>query len=55
MDFNRPGRLQGPTVISNLFTDPYDSNFAQGRNSPVNEVTDYLTKVKGKPHLQVWG
>ena len=46
--FNRPGRLEGPTVISNLFTDPYDPNFAQGRTSPVNEITDYLTKVNGK-------
>jgi hypothetical protein len=47
VEFNRPGRLPGPTVISNLFTDPYSSGFAQGRNSPVNEVTDYLTKVRG--------
>ncbi|MBZ5727530.1 MAG: TonB-dependent receptor [Acidobacteriia bacterium] len=52
VDFNRPGRLQGPTVISNLFTDPYASGFAQGRNSPVNEVTDYLTKVKGSHTLK---
>ena len=51
-DFNRPARLQGPTVISNLFTDPYSSAFAQGRNSPVNEVTDYLTKVNGKHTLK---
>ncbi|MBZ5621923.1 MAG: TonB-dependent receptor, partial [Acidobacteriia bacterium] len=47
VDFNRPGRLQGPTVLSNLFTNPYNAAFAQGRNSPVNEVTDYLTKVRG--------
>ena len=52
VDFNRPARLQGPTVISNLFTDPYSSAFAQGRNSPVNEVTDYLTKVNGKHTLK---
>jgi hypothetical protein len=50
--FNRPGRLPGPTVISNLFTDPYTAAFAQGRNSPVNEVTDYLTKVNGKHTLK---
>jgi len=49
LDFNRPGRLAGPTVITNLLNpDPYNSAFAQGRNSPVNEVTDYLTKVNGK-------
>ena len=52
VDFNRPGRLQGPSITSNLFTDPYDPNFAQGRNSPVNEVTDYLTKVNGKHTLK---
>ncbi len=44
--FARPGRLQGPSIISNLFTDPYDAAFDQGRNSPVTEVTDYLTKVR---------
>ena len=51
-EFNRPGRLQGPTIISNLFTDPYDARFAQGRTSPVNEVTDYLTRVSGKHTLK---
>ena len=44
--FERPGRLQGPTVISNLFNpDPYLSNFPQGRNSPVTEISDNLTKI----------
>ncbi len=46
-DFNRPGRLAGATVITNYFTDPHLPNFAQGRNSPVWEVTDNLTKLKG--------
>lgn len=55
VDFNRPGRLQGPTIISNLFTDPYSASFAQGRNSPVNEITDYLTKVKGSHTLKFGG
>jgi Carboxypeptidase regulatory-like domain len=55
VDFNRPGRLQGPTVLSNLFTNPYNDAFAQGRNSPVNEVTDYLTKVNGKHTLKFGG
>ena len=45
--FGRPGRLEGPSVITNLITDPYDPNFAQGRNSPVTEITDYLTKIRG--------
>jgi hypothetical protein len=47
VQFARPGRLQGPTVISNLYTDPYDPNFPQGRNSPVWEFTDNVTKVHG--------
>jgi hypothetical protein len=55
VDFNRPGRLEGPTIISNLFTDPYNSAFAQGRNSPVNEITDYLTKVHGAHTLKFGG
>jgi hypothetical protein len=45
--FFRPGRLDGPTIISNSYTDPYNSAFAQGRNSPVDEFTDNLSKVKG--------
>ncbi|MBI5085084.1 MAG: TonB-dependent receptor [Acidobacteria bacterium] len=47
VDFWRPGRLQGPTIITNYFTDPYSSAFPQGRNSPVWEFTDNLTKIKG--------
>src|SRR6185369_8295983 len=34
-DFYRPARLAGPTIISNLFTDPIYSAYAQGRHSPV--------------------
>jgi len=44
--FARPARLQGPTIITNLVTDPYLPNFDQGRNSPVTEITDYITKIK---------
>jgi hypothetical protein len=46
VDFWRPGRLKGPTIISNLFTDPYSSAFPQGRNSPVNDVTENITKIR---------
>ncbi len=53
VDFWRPGRLQGPTVITNYFTDPYNSAFAQGRNSPVYEFTDNLTKMKGKHTIKM--
>ncbi len=44
-DFLRPNRLKGPTYITNLFTDINYSPFSQGRNSPVNDFTDNLTKV----------
>jgi hypothetical protein len=47
VQFARPGRLQGPTIITNLITDPNLPNFPQGRNSPVTEITDYVTKLKG--------
>ncbi|HEY3441443.1 MAG TPA: TonB-dependent receptor [Paludibaculum sp.] len=55
VDFARPGRLKGPTIISNLFTDPYLSNFGQGRNSPVNEVTDNFTNVRGSHTFKFGG
>ncbi|MCU1311066.1 MAG: hypothetical protein JWO20_2191 [Candidatus Angelobacter sp.] len=45
VSFLRPGRLPGPTIITNLVTDPFNSAFAQGRNSPVNDLTDNVTKV----------
>lgn len=53
--FLRPGRLQGPTLISNDYTDPYNAGFAQGRNSPVNQFTDNLTHVKGKHTVKAGG
>jgi hypothetical protein len=46
VDFWRPARLKGPTILSNLFTNPYSAGFAQGRNSPVNDLTDNITKVR---------
>ncbi len=48
VQFNRPGRLLGPTLISNDYTDPNYSGFPQGRNSPVNQFSDNVTKVLGK-------
>jgi hypothetical protein len=45
--FVRPGRLKGPTIITNLFNpDPFNSAFPQGRNSPVNDLTDNITKIR---------
>lgn len=47
VDFLRPNRPDGPAISLNSFSNiPYTS-FAQGRNSPVNEFNDTLTKVKG--------
>lgn len=47
VDFLRPARLKGATIISNLFDDPINSAFPQGRNSPVNEFTDNVNWIKG--------
>ncbi len=44
--FFRP-RVAGPMILSNDYTDPLQTGFSQGRNSPVNEWTDNLTKIKG--------
>ena len=46
--FNRPYRIAGPQLIPNLYTNPILAAFAQGRNSPVNDISDNLTKVVGR-------
>jgi hypothetical protein len=53
--FNRPARVKGPTLISNDYTDPLLANFAQARNSPVNQFSDNLTKVIHKHTLKFGG
>jgi hypothetical protein len=50
--FARPGRPAGPAYISNDYTDPINSAFAQGRNSPVTEFTDNFTHILGKHTLK---
>ncbi len=46
--FNRPARPAGPCLITNLANpDVVNCAFTQGRNSPVNDFTDSLTKVHG--------
>ncbi len=48
VDFLRPGRQPGLMWISNLFNpDIFNPAFTQGRNSPVNDITDNLTWVRG--------
>ena len=53
-NFLRPQRLQGPTYITNLVTDPISSAYAQGRNSPVYDIIDNMTWTKGN-HIFKWG
>jgi len=59
VDFLRPNRPQGPTVVWNgsalALTDYYFTGFAQGRNSPVNDLTDNLTKIWGKHTFKLGG
>ncbi|MBL8213765.1 MAG: carboxypeptidase regulatory-like domain-containing protein [Bryobacterales bacterium] len=48
VDFVRPDRTKGPAMITNSWEDPIRTAFAQGRNSPVIDLTENLTKVAGK-------
>lgn len=54
VDFVRP-REPRALIVSNLFTDPLTTAFAQGRNSPVNEYTDNLSIIRGKHTFKVGG
>jgi hypothetical protein len=53
VDFNRPEREARPQLSFNSFTTPIFTAFAQGRNSPVNEFTDNITKVLGNHTIKV--
>jgi hypothetical protein len=55
VDFNRPERIAGPMVSFNTWTTPILTAFPQGRNSPVNEYTDNLTKIRGNHTIKVGG
>ncbi|MBS1876310.1 MAG: carboxypeptidase regulatory-like domain-containing protein [Acidobacteria bacterium] len=46
--FLRPGRPTGTAVYLNLPYNPDFNGFGQGRSSPVNDVTENLTWLKGK-------
>jgi hypothetical protein len=50
--FNRPARVAGTMYSFNQWTMPIYNGFAQGRNSPVNEYTDNLTKIHGNHTLK---
>ena len=43
--FYRDNRPNGPAYATNLFTDVQFNGFAQGRVSPVEDITDSITKV----------
>lgn len=55
VDFNRPEREDGPQPTFNSFTTPILTAFGQGRNSPVNEYTDNMTKVYGTHTIKFGG
>lgn len=52
VDFIRPYRDGGIAVVSNLYTDPINNGLGQGRNSPVFDMTDNLTVLRGKHTLK---
>ena len=52
VDFIRPYREGGIAVISNLYTDPINNGLGQGRNSPVFDMTDNMTMLRGKHTLK---
>jgi hypothetical protein len=55
VDFNRPERVDGPMYTFNTWTSPLYTGFGQGRNSPVNEYTDNLTKIHGSHTFKFGG
>lgn len=52
-DFLRPGRPNGPALQTNSFTDIPFTGFSQGRNSPVIDFVDNVTKVLGDHTIKV--
>ncbi len=48
VDFIRPYREGGIAVLSNLYSDPINNALGQGRNSPVLDMTDNISFLKGK-------
>ena len=55
VDFLRPERQAGPMVSFNTWTTPILTNFGQGRNSPVNEYTDNVTRIHGSHTFKFGG
>jgi hypothetical protein len=55
VEFVRPEREAGPMVSFNTWTTPILTAFPQGRNSPVNEYTDNITKIHGNHTFKFGG
>ena len=55
VQFVRPEREPGPMASFNTWTTPILTAFPQGRNSPVNEYTDNLTKIHGNHTFKFGG
>ncbi len=55
VDFFRVRSLTGgiPLVASNLFTDPIPTGFGSRRNSPVNQMNDNLSILRGRHNFKV--
>lgn len=51
--FLRPGRLPEPMMVSNSWTDPLATGYAQGRTPNFYEFTDNLTKIKSKHNFKM--
>ncbi len=47
-DWLKPARLPAPMVNPNSFVSPLATNYYQGRSTPVTEITDNLSIVRGK-------
>jgi hypothetical protein len=54
-DFVRPDRVAGTMYSFNQWTMPIYNAFPQGRNSPVNEYTDNITKIRGNHTIKAGG
>lgn len=52
VEFLRPSRIAGPMYTFNQWTMPIYNAFGQGRNSPVDQYTDNITKLKGNHTLK---
>lgn len=44
----RPSRSSEPMLVNNSWTDPLDSSFPKWRNSPIYEIENNLTYIRGK-------